>query len=352
MKRFVWVFVLSAACAMMTAHADALEEEEAYEGLSLNCGAVQNYNTAAQFGNDAWLEYIVETRRDVNLSCLYLSVRVDGYVVGVSGSAASDTDPFTASVRKQVPVPYYGEWQVNSEHYRIWLFLWAFHNGSKSTPVTVQQKADDEWTTTGDSTTSTESDEWTVSTSDPTNPGSASPIIIDIGHNGYRLTSVADGVLFDLNADGIAERVAWTDPDGDEEFLAFDANRNGRIDDGSELLGNYTRVYPGSNVTAANGFEALKMMEGPAFGVSRIDEVIDADDAIFGQLLLWRDANHNGISEPGELRRAADAGLRSIPTTYKTAGRRDQYGNQFRQRAPVVWSTGEFYVYDVWLRFE
>ena len=108
-----------------------------------------------------------------------------------------------------------------------------------------------------------------------------------LGRDGYHLTSAEDGVLFDLNGDGIPERVAWTRPDSDDAFLALDRNNNGRIDDGSELFGNHTPVYGDrADITTLNGFEALKFAEGPTWGASYAEGRIDARDAIFSRLAL------------------------------------------------------------------
>lgn len=82
----------------------------------------------------------------------------------------------------------------------------------------------------------------------------------------------------------------------------MDRNGNGQIDDGTELFGNYTPGRAdGSDITTANGFEALRYLQGTTYGFARPDTVIDQFDEGFGRLLLWRDLNHNGISEPGEL---------------------------------------------------
>src|SRR6185295_13320044 len=143
-------------------------------------------------------------------------------------------------------------------------------------------------------------------------------------------TSVENGVRFDLNADGIPEQVAWTRRDSDDAFLAMDRNGNGRIDDGTELFGNFTRAYADRpDITTPNGFEALKFTEGPSYGRSHPDREIDARDAVFSRLVLWRDLNHNGISEPEEIERISDAGIVSIGTEYKRARRVDRYGNEF-----------------------
>jgi hypothetical protein len=171
-------------------------------------------------------------------------------------------------------------------------------------------------------------------------------------HDGYRLTSLQDGVWFDLDADGTPERVSWTAADSDEAFLALDRNGNGFIDSGAELFGNHTPTTntSQSDITAANGFEALRFSEGPSFGRSRRDGVVDARDAVFSRLVLWRDLNHNGISEPGELQPLCESDLVQIETDYRTSRRTDRFGNEFRQRAQGVWRNGRaHYIYDVWL---
>ena len=69
-------------------------------------------------------------------------------------------------------------------------------------------------------------------------PGS--PIIIDVAGRGFHLTDAAGGVLFDIDADGTKEKIAWTQATSSNAFLVLDRNHNGTIDDGSELFGNFT----------------------------------------------------------------------------------------------------------------
>jgi hypothetical protein len=183
-------------------------------------------------------------------------------------------------------------------------------------------------------------------------------VLIDTAGDGYALTSVDRGVIFDLDCSGIPKRVAWTRPDSDDAWLAMDRNGNGKIDDGCELFGNHTPAYADRRDPASeNGFVALRLLEGPSYGPSHADGIIDARDAAFGRLLLWRDANHNGISEPEELTPVSQTDLIGIGTDYKRTRREDRHGNAFLLRGKSYWAgpNGTIEtrpVYDVWLRTE
>ncbi len=188
-------------------------------------------------------------------------------------------------------------------------------------------------------------------------PDQGSPIIVDMLRNGYNLTSVDDGVVFDIDGDVIAERVAWTAGGSDDAFLALDRNGNGIVDDGTELFGDRTPVYPNQPLLRArNGFEALKFLEGPDFGRGVGDSILDSRDAIFYSLMLWRDTNHNGHSEQNELKYCYDVGIQSIQTGYRESRRRDSHGNMFMLRRSLYWNrpngTFQEWIYDVSLRLK
>lgn len=153
--------------------------------------------------------------------------------------------------------------------------------------------------------------------------GYASPILIDLGRSPRRLelTSAAEGVDFDIDGLGQRERVAWTSKGSPVAFLARDLNGNGAIDNGSELFGTATRLADGS--VAPNGFVAL------ADSDVNHDGRVDSDDPLYSALLVWIDSDHDGISEPGELVGVAQAGIRSISTTYRESRRRDRFGNRY-----------------------
>ena len=168
-----------------------------------------------------------------------------------------------------------------------------------------------------------------------------SPIVIDLDGDGIETVSIANGVLFDHADDGFAERTGWVS--SDDGLLVRDINGNGTIDSGRELFGSETLLENGSK--AANGFEALKEFDTNA------DGVIDVNDAVFGQLRIWKDVDGNGRTDAGELLTLAEAGVQSISVNYTNSSYIDAQGNAHRQVGSYTTTDGQTRAAtDVWVK--
>jgi Ca2+-binding RTX toxin-like protein len=128
------------------------------------------------------------------------------------------------------------------------------------------------------------------------------PLFFDLDGDGVELTNSNSAVLFDHNADSLRTGTQWIK--SDDGILVRDINGNGTIDSGRELFGDQTRLPSGQ--FAINGFQALSALD------SNADGVIDANDAAYADLRVWRDLNQDGVSQAGELQTLGEAGITSI----------------------------------------
>ncbi|MBQ7450853.1 hypothetical protein IJS77_05485, partial [bacterium] len=149
-----------------------------------------------------------------------------------------------------------------------------------------------------------------------------SPLVLDLKDNGFKFTSVDDGTDFDLDADGTADKTAWTakQDDFDDAFLVLDKNGDGQVNSGAELFGDQN----GSE----NGFLELAKYDENG------DGKIDKNDSVYSQLRLWADMNGDGkVDHPQEWKTLEEMGVTEISTSYdKVLGedgnaRTDEYGN-------------------------
>lgn len=176
-----------------------------------------------------------------------------------------------------------------------------------------------------------------------------SPIIIDTKGEGYHLTSLEGGVRFAFFPGKAPVQMSWTDSAYSNGFLVLDRNGDGVINDGSELFGTETPQPPSDH---PNGYIALSVYDDPSYGGNG-NGVMDPADAIWPKLRIWIDANHDGVSQPGELHALDEFGIRQIGLKYRQNSCVDQYGNAFRYTAGLVDAAGEHdrRTYDVFLLF-
>jgi VCBS repeat-containing protein len=169
----------------------------------------------------------------------------------------------------------------------------------------------------------------------------ASPIVLDLDGDGIETLSRDDGTYFNHADDGFAESTGWFG--ADDGLLVRDLDGNGQIDSGKELFGSETRLANGQK--AANGFEAIKELDTNA------DGVIDANDAAFADLRVWKDANSNGRTDAGELLTLAEAGVQSINVSYTNSSYIDAQGNAHKQVGSYTTAAGETRTAnDVWVK--
>lgn len=165
-------------------------------------------------------------------------------------------------------------------------------------------------------------------------PGWGTPLVVSFDGGGIDL--VDDGGVFAF-ARGVACRSAW--PTARTPWLALDKNGNGVVDDGTELFGSFDG--------AKDGFAALAAYDDDH------DGDVDADDAVFASLRLWRD-DGDRVSQPSELTSLAQARITSLSLRSVTAPDLDAFGNGGRERASFVFhddnGAHEGAVIDLWLK--
>lgn len=155
------------------------------------------------------------------------------------------------------------------------------------------------------------------------------PLVIDLSGNGSSsnegLVNTDNGVYFDLDNNGFAEKTAWID--NGKGFLAYDRNGNGIIDNGSELFGDSVIMSNGQK--SAHGFEALADLD------SNNDGIIDENDTEFNKLLVWQDTLRNGKTDTGELKTLEELGIKSISLTTENKNHTTESGTIITDSAEV-----------------
>lgn len=157
-----------------------------------------------------------------------------------------------------------------------------------------------------------------------------SPLILDLDGDGVETLGKNSGVHFDHDGNGFAELSGWVSED--DGLLVRDINNNGKIDDGTELFGDNTRLSNGKK--AANGFAALADMD------SNGDGMINAQDLAFNDLKVWKDEDSDGQVDEGELLTLEQADIQSINVNYRNADIKEDNGNIHKQQGNYQTNNG------------
>ena len=158
-------------------------------------------------------------------------------------------------------------------------------------------------------------------------PAQGSPLVIDLSssHTGVTLTTFnasTTTTFFDIEGTGFATQTAWVS--GDTGLLARDLNSNGKIDGVSELFGSQT----------VDGFAKLAVLD------SNGDLKIDHNDSAWSSLVVWVDANHDAVTQSGELHSLDSLGITSIDLAGVAASTSTIGGNPISHTSTVTFTGG------------
>jgi trimeric autotransporter adhesin len=134
------------------------------------------------------------------------------------------------------------------------------------------------------------------------------PIVLDLNGDGISTKSINNGVQFDIFGVGEAVNTGWVAPE--DGLLVLDRNGNGAVDGGAELFGIGTTLASGQR--AANGYQALAELDTDQ------DGDVDGSDTDFAKLMVWVDANSDGVSTGGELQSLASLGITQLDLAAST----------------------------------
>jgi hypothetical protein len=139
-------------------------------------------------------------------------------------------------------------------------------------------------------------------------------MVLDLNGDGIQTLSLDLGTVFDLLGNNQPLQTGWVAP-GDG-LLARDLNQDGKITSGKELFGEGTVLASGRQ--AKDGFEALVELD------SNQDGVINWQDVDFAKLMVWQDADSDGVTDAGELRSLQQAGVAQLSLAHQAGTTFDQ----------------------------
>lgn len=130
-------------------------------------------------------------------------------------------------------------------------------------------------------------------------PRFVTPILVPLASGAPVAELIAPEARVPFDLDGCGERADWGWITAKAAWLVYDDSGRGQIESGLQLLGAVTFW-----IFWSDGYAALASLDDDGDGELRGAELRG--------LALWRDANMNGVSEPGEVRTLADWGIEAL----------------------------------------
>ena len=129
--------------------------------------------------------------------------------------------------------------------------------------------------------------------------GYATPVVLDLDGQGLQAVATKDSnVTFDVDEDGVADRMAWVG--AGNGVLALDIDGDDKISDAKEFV--FKQYVEGAQTD----------LEGLAAFDRNHDAKLDTNDELFAKFGVWQDADSNGIQDAGEYQTLVQLGIASI----------------------------------------
>ena len=126
----------------------------------------------------------------------------------------------------------------------------------------------------------------------------ATPMVVPLAEAPFdTLIDRSSSIAFDFAGTGDTRAQGWLTPDA--AWLVWDPERRGDIRSGFDLIGQRTWA-----VFWSDGFEAMRSLDD-----NRDGELVGAE---LEGLALWRDADSDGLSDPGEVLPLASHGIAAL----------------------------------------
>jgi hypothetical protein len=149
--------------------------------------------------------------------------------------------------------------------------------------------------------------------------------VLDLNGDGVTLVDRSAGAKFDITGDGKANATGWMS--ADDGLLAMDVNGDGVINGMSEVFSDaFGDGY-------ANAMTALTSLD------SNADGVIDSGDDRYDDILVWNDADTDGVSASSELSGLSGHGISAIDLDVESTAE-NTAGSHIDARGTFVYDDG------------